>query len=218
MKKQVVFTLALLFAWSATSQNVQRSYGRIENQLNQQHYTSAYQTADSLRTWALAQVKKTGVNEELSRCLLTSTWYMERAALNYQEDVKDSSLTRFRAVLPYLTMVDSCLCYLFLDEIDSALMDTVLLREVPNKQIAAFCKRPDQIDIDVTPTMYDLLMHMAMWNGADQIRRVELRRQLVEYYRRKAEDGKRNRCPSPPTARARCPAPTPYATTAPSTP
>ena len=190
MKKQVVFTLALLFAWSAASQNVQRSYGRIENQLNQQHYTSAYQTADSLRTWALTQAKKNGVNEDLSRCLLTSTWYMERAALNYQEDVKDSSLARFRAVLPYLTMVDSCLCYLFLDEIDSALMDTVLLREVPNKQIAAFCKRPDQIDIDVTPTMYDLLMHMAMWNGADQIRRVELRRQLVEYYRRKAEDGK----------------------------
>ena len=191
MKKYLsVLALALFVAWSAASQNVQRSYGRIENQLNQQHYTSAYQTADSLRTWALTQVKKNGVNEDLSRCLLTSTWYMERAALNYQEDVKDSSLARFRAIMPYLDYVDRSLCYLFLDEIDSALMDTVRLREVPNTQISAFCQPPDKVDIDVTPTMYDLLMHMAMWNGATQTKKVELARQLVHYYRLKAESGK----------------------------
>ena len=175
--------MALFVAWSAASQNVQRSYGRIENQLNQQHYTSAYQTADSLRTWALTQVKKNGVNEDLSRCLLTSTWYMERAALNYQEDVKDSSLARFRAVLPYLTMVDSCLCYLFLEQMDSALAFAPRLQGVPNRQIAAFCDEPKGKDyVNITPTMYDLLMHMAL-ERAPLEKSIGLAWQLVEYYR-----------------------------------
>ncbi len=58
MKKQVFFTLALLFALSTMAQNVQRSYDRIEKLLTQQHYTSAYRTADSLRTWAVTQGKK----------------------------------------------------------------------------------------------------------------------------------------------------------------
>ncbi len=169
-------------------QGASQQYSRIQKLLDKQHYADAYAAADSLRKGALACAKKG--DADVSRVLLTSTWYMERAALQYQEDVQDSSLARFRAIMPYLDYVDRSLCYLFLGEMDSALMDTVRLREVPNTQIAAFCEQPSKIDIDVTPTMYDLLMHVAMWNGADQTRRVELRRQLVEYYRRKAEDGK----------------------------
>ena len=182
MKKQVVFTLALLIAWSAVSQNVQRSYDRIEKLLYQQHYTSAYQTADSLRTWAWDQVKKKGDDEELSRCLLHSTWYMERAALRYQEDVVDSSMARFRAILPHLTPVDRCLCYLFLGKVDSALADTLMLRDVPNTQIASFCTEPKEVRFNTTPTMYDLVMQLAILNVPLQ-RKIELQRQLTEWYR-----------------------------------
>ncbi len=182
MKKQVVFTMALLIALSAASQNPQRTYDRIEKSLYQQHYTTAYQAADSLRTWALGQVKKKGDDEALSRCLLTSTWYMERAAMQYQEDVVDSSMARFRAILPHLTPVDRCLCYLFLGKVDSALMDTLSLREVPNTQIASFCTEPKEVKFNTTPTMYDLVMQLAILNVPLQ-RKIELQRQLTEWYR-----------------------------------
>ena len=174
--------MALLIALSAVSQNVQRSYDRIVKLLYQQHYTSAYQAADSLRTWAWEQVKKNGDDEELSRCLLHSTWYMERAALQYQEDVVDSSMARFRAILPHLTPVDRCLCYLFLGKVDSALMDTLSLRDVPNTQIAAFCIEPREVRFNTTPTMYDLVMQLAIMNVPLKLK-IELQRQLTEWYR-----------------------------------
>ncbi|MBR6440864.1 MAG: hypothetical protein IKS44_02315, partial [Bacteroidales bacterium] len=174
--------MALLIALSAASQNPQRTYDRIEKSLYQQHYTTAYQAADSLRTWALGQVKKKGDDEALSRCLLTSTWYMERAAMQYQEDVVDSSMARFRAILPHLTPVDRCLCYLFLGKVDSALMDTLSLREVPNTQIASFCTEPKEVRFNTTPTMYDLVMQLAILNVPLQ-RKIELQRQLTEWYR-----------------------------------
>ena len=93
----------------------------------------------------------------------------------------DSSLARFRAILPYLTTVDSCLCYIFLGNIDSALVDTLALREVPNMQIADFCSAPKNVSFNTTPTMYDLVMHLAM-EIVPQKRRIELQRQLTAWY------------------------------------
>jgi hypothetical protein len=157
------------------------AWSRIEKQLSSQRYTDAYTLADSLRTVAMGRALAGQRGPATSRQLLTSTWYMERAAINYQEDVADSSLARFRAILPYLTTVDSCLCYIFLGNIDSALVDTLALREVPNMQIADFCSAPKNVSFNTTPTMYDLVMHLAMEN-VPQKRRIELQRQLTAWY------------------------------------
>ena len=157
------------------------AWARIEKQLSNQRYTDAYTLADSLRTVAMGRALAGQRGPATSRQLLAATWFMERAAINYQEDVADSSLARFRAILPYLTTVDRCLCYIFLGNIDSALVDTLALREVPNMQIADFCSAPKNVSFNTTPTMYDLVMHLAM-EYVPQKRRIELQRQLTAWY------------------------------------
>ena len=108
MKAIVSFLLvAVLASQPLFAQQGEKSgsdvYSRIEKMISKQRYTDAYNTADSLRTAAMSRARAGQAVEAVSRQLLTSTWYMERAAINYQEDAADSSLARFRAILPYLT-------------------------------------------------------------------------------------------------------------------
>ena len=187
MKAIVSFLLvAVLASQPLFAQQGEKSgsdvYSRIEKMISKQRYTDAYNAADSLRTAAMSRARAGQAVEAVSRQLITSTWYMERAAINYQEDAADSSLARFRAILPYLTPVDRTLCHIFLGNIDSALMDTVALRKVPNTQIADFCSAPKEAQFNTTPTMYDLLMQLAI-NNVPQKRKIELQGQLTSWYR-----------------------------------
>ena len=174
------FHLAVVGMLSA--QGTADVYSRIEKLIYKQRYADAYQVSDSLRADAMAHVRAGQADPVVSRQLLTATWYMERVAINYQEDVVDSSMARFRAILPYLTPEDRCLCRLFLDNIDSALVDTLALRDIPNSQIAAFCTAPKEVRFNTTPTMYDLVMQLAIMNVPLK-RKIELQRQLTEWYR-----------------------------------
>ena len=174
------FHLAVVGMLSA--QGTADVYSRIEKLIYKQRYANAYQVSDSLRADAMAHVRAEKTDPVVSRQLLTATWYMERVAINYQEDVVDSSMARFRAILPYLTPEDRCLCRLFLGNIDSALVDTLSLRDIPNSQIAAFCTAPKEVRFNTTPTMYDLVMQLAIMNVPLK-RKIELQRQLTEWYR-----------------------------------
>jgi len=183
--KLVPFLLVMVVCgtvYAQTGRAVGRdAFDRVERLLYDQRYASAYAAADSLRIVALHAAAAGTPDATVSRQLITSTWYMERAAMQYQEDVVDSSLARFRAILPYLTPVDRTLCHIFLGNIDSALVDTVALREVPNTQIADFCSAPKNVSFNTTPTMYDLVMHLAIANLPAR-RKIELQRQLVAWY------------------------------------
>ena len=182
MKRILLSIWLVATACTLSAQNGSDRFTRIGKMISQGHYTSAYEAADSLRREALKNSNAS--REARSRQLLTATWYMERAAINYQEDVPDSSMARFRAILPYLTPVDSTLCYIFLGNIDSALTDTLALRHMPNTQIAEFCEKPKEARFNTTPTMYDLVMQLAIQN-VPQKRKTELQRQLTEWYRHK---------------------------------
>ena len=94
-----VLTLQPLFAQQGEKSGSD-VYSRIEKMISKQRYTDAYNAADSLRAAAMSRARAGQAVEAVSRQLLTSTWYMERAAINYQEDAADSSLARFRAILP----------------------------------------------------------------------------------------------------------------------
>ena len=187
MKAIVSFLLvAVLASQPLFAQQGEKSgsdvYSRIEKMISKQRYTDAYNAADSLRAAAMSRARAGQAVEAVSRQLITSTWYMERAAINYQEDAADSSLARFRAILPYLTPVDRTLCHIFLGNIDSALVDTLALRKVPNTQIANFCSAPKEAQFNTTPTMYDLLMQLAR-NNVPLKRKIELQSQLTSWYR-----------------------------------
>ena len=192
--KKILFLFVMVFA-AASTLSAQDKYvdvfSRIEKMMNKQHFTDAYTLADSLRTAAMTRAKAGQSGPAVSRQLLTATWYMERAALQYQEDVVDSSLARFRAILPYLTTVDRTLCHIFLGNIDSALVDTLALREVPNTQIADFCSAPKDVSFNTTPTMYDLVMRLAIENVPLK-RKIELQRQLTTWYSSRPSKGNVN--------------------------
>lgn len=166
-----------------SAQEVPTAFARIDGLLNRQRYADAYAVSDSLRKAALGRVSAVGVTNELSRTLLAATWYMEKASVAYQEDAMDSSMARFRAILPYLTAVDRPLCYLFLDSVGAALADTLVMRGIPNRQLVPFCTMPNEKRyVNSTPTMYDLVMNLAM-ERVSLRERAELSRQLVAWYR-----------------------------------
>lgn len=193
MKKlALLFVLLFVAVGTLTAQGDYADvFSRIDKMISKQRYTDAYTLADSLRTAAMSCAKGGQTGVVVSRQLLTSTWFMERAAINYQEDVVDSSLSRFRAILPYLTTVDRTLCHIFLGNIDSALVDTVALREVPNTQIADFCSAPKDVSFNTTPTMYDLVMRLAIENVPLK-RKIELQRQLTTWYSSRPSKGNVN--------------------------
>lgn len=190
MKKIVLFLLVLsalvpMYGQRPDMGVAKKDFSRIEQLLERQRFANAYMVADSLRQVGLKTATAGKADAATSRLLLTATWYMELAAVRYQEDVKDSSLARFRAILPYMTVADRSLCYLFLDKIDSALVDSLALREVPNTQLAPFVTLPDaKRYVNTTPTMYDLVMHLAMERLSPR-EAVALAGQLVQWYRSK---------------------------------
>ena len=160
-------------------------FARVSDLYRKQHYRDAYQLADSIRqdAWQGAErMKVTG--DALSRQLLTACWWMQRIGNNYMEDATDSALARYRSAMPRLTRVDRCVCHLLMGELDSALCDTVFLRSVKNEYIEEFCiEKPDSAClVDLTPTMYDLVMMMAI-ESSRAPRNMELCAQLIDYYR-----------------------------------
>ena len=190
MKKAILFLMVFaamlpMYGQSTEMARAKKDFERVTKLLERQHYADAYGVADSLRQVGLKTATAGMADPATSRLLLTATWYMELAAVRYQEDVKDSSLARFRAILPYMTVADRSLCYLFLDKIDSALVDSLALREVPNTQLAPFGFQPDEKRVvNTTPTMYDLLMHMAIEKKSAR-EAVVLSGQLAHWYRTK---------------------------------
>ena len=160
---------------------------RVQKLIMQQHYSTAYVAADSIRAEAMRMTAQLQTPDaDVSRQLLTATWLMEMAAVKYQEDAMDSSMARFRAIMPHLVPVDRVLCYLFLGRVDSALADTLSLRGVPNSHIANFCSQPKEALFNITPTMYDLVMQLAVQNVPLE-QGLELQKQLVDYSRSRGD-------------------------------
>ena len=184
MKKVLsILLLAALLAGGARAQSPAERFARIEASIKNQHYADAYKAADNVREEALRRASAEGATDSLSRALLASTWYMEVAAVNYQEDARESSLARLRGILPYLTVVDRSLCYLMLDLTDSALVDTLALRGIAGSRLAPFFTLPDaERYVDVTPTAYDALVHMAA-ERAEAERRTQLLQGLLRWRR-----------------------------------
>ena len=207
MKKFVITLLAVvavlpLFAQNAASQEA--SYmERFERLMGKYHYSAAFSLADSVRNEALAQARKSPT-AETSRLLLSSTWCMYRASRYYQEDVYDSSMARYRAILPMLEPADKALCYLLLEMPDSALADRTLLRSVPIKGYECFLSRGGASGVvntdaepakvyNLTPTLYELVLRElgagSDWDGvqpgagASRGRAVAFQQELVDYYR-----------------------------------
>lgn len=144
--KRIIIALALLACMPIAAQT---DWKKIDKLMEAGSPKSAY-------TQAEAVFKKT----KSSTDLLTAAWYMARAAAEYQEDSYDSAEARYRAILPRLDAIDRAVCYAFLGEKDSALMDEELLKKTPSDRIKRFCTEVDSKEhkgVNLTPTVFDVV-------------------------------------------------------------
>ena len=168
--KRIVLALLALTAWAGAE--AQTNWKGIDKQIEEGLYKSAYAAAE--------KVYKTTRN---STDLLTAAWYMARAAAEYQENCYDSAVARYRAILPRLDAVDRAVCYAFLGNKDSALIDEGTLKRTDSERLKRFCYEErygdDLKGVNLTPTAYDVVMNALL----DRDRKnVALMQKLIDFH------------------------------------
>ena len=152
--------------------HAQTDWKKVERLLNEGSYKSAYTEAESV-------YKKTRNSNEL----LTAAWYMSRAAAEYQEDYYDSAVAHYRAILPRLDAVDRAVCYAFLGDKDSALMDEGTLKQTDSERLKRFCYEErygdDLKGVNLTPTAYDVVMNALLERDR---KNVALMQKLIDFH------------------------------------
>ena len=166
MKKLFVVGLLGLMGLMGNMLHAQTDWMKIEKLLYEGSYKSAYTEAESV-------YKKTRNSNEL----LTAAWYMSRAAAEYQEDCYDSAVAHYRAILPRLDAVDRAVCYAFLGDKDSALMDEGTLKQTDSERLKRFCYEErygdDLKGVNLTPTAYDVVMNALLERDGIKAREIK---------------------------------------------
>lgn len=172
MKKLFVVGLLGLMGLMGNMLHAQTDWKKVERLLNEGSYKSAYTEAESV-------YKKTRNSNEL----LTAAWYMSRAAAEYQEDCYDSAVAHYRAILPRLDAVDRAVCYAFLGDKDSALMDEGTLKQTDSERLKRFCYEErygdDLKGVNLTPTAYDVVMNALLERDR---KNVALMQKLIDFH------------------------------------
>ncbi len=152
--KRIIIALSLLsFHLSLFTLSAQTDWKKIDNLIVNKSYKTAYTQAEVL-------FKKTTNSTDL----LTAAWYMARAAAEYQEDCYDSSIARYRSILPRLEPLDRAVCYAFLGINDSALLDEELWKRTPSDRIRHFCEKTESKGVNLTPTAFDVVAQSILNN------------------------------------------------------
>ena len=113
---------------------------------------------------AFTQAKKIYDTETDGSQRLAAAFWMTRAAYHYQEDVYDSAVARYRALLPQLDSLDQALCYAFLRSYDTALMYAPVLQRTKVGAIQHYCENSSK-SLNMTPTAYDVIVVMMQDDG-----------------------------------------------------
>ena len=175
--KRIIIALALLACFPIAAQT---DWKKIDNLIENKFYKTAY-------TQAEAVFKKT----KNSTDLLTAAWYMARAAAEYQEAGYDSAEARFRAILPRLEAPERAVCYVILGEPDSALVDEEVLKRTSSDRIRRFCEQTESKGINITPTVYDVVVRQLIYGPGSSSRSndaLALLQRLVDFHRDDAEE------------------------------
>lgn len=171
--KRIIIALSLLsFHLSLFTLSAQTDWKKIDNLIVNKSYKTAYTQAEAL-------FKKTTNSTDL----LTAAWYMTRAAAEYQEDCYDSSIARYRSILPRLEPLDRAVCYAFLGDKDSALVDEGTLKQTDSERLKRFCYEErygdDLKGVNLTPTAYDVVMNALLERDR---KNVALMQKLIDFH------------------------------------
>ncbi len=137
--------LAVLLCLGPWAMQAQTDWNRVAHQIYNGEYKNAYAAAERVYN-----------SKASSHQRLLAARYMSDAASYYQEDAYDSSVVRYRRLLPDLDSVDRAVCYAMLGSYDTALMQADLLRRTPVETVADLCVRGTKPNL--TPTVFDMLV------------------------------------------------------------
>ncbi len=171
----LIFSFLIFHFSFFTPVQAQTDWKKVQKLLDDGSYKTAYGEAEKV-------YKKTQNSSEL----LTAAWYMMKAATWYQEDAYDSSVARYRAILPRLEAPERAVCYALLEEADSALLDEELLKQTPAERIRQFCTGTDSKAVNVTPTVFDVVAQMLLSAYVDD--RESLLQKLIDFHKGDNDD------------------------------
>ena len=170
IKQPIVAALLLVLSLSASAQQV--DWKRFDRLIDNGQYKSAFTQAKKIYD------SETDVSQRLA-----AAFWMTRAAYHYQEDVYDSAVARYRALLPQLDSLDRALCYAFLHSYDTALMYAPVLQRTKVGVIQHYCENRRNT-LNMTPTAYDVIVTMMQDDGLlDNKECAVWQRKLCEFHR-----------------------------------
>ena len=175
--KKILIAFVLLATMGASAQT---DWKKTERLMEDGSVEKVYSRAEAI-------FKKTTNSSDL----LTAAWYMARAAAEYQEAGYDSAEARFRAILPRLEAPERAVCYVILGEPDSALVDEEVLKRTSSDRIRRFCEQTESKGINITPTVYDVVVRQLIYgpgSGSRSNDALALLQRLVDFHRDDAEE------------------------------
>ncbi len=173
MKRILALAIVLTLGLAASAQT---DWEKVQKLIDNGSYQTAYAQAEKV-------YKKTKNSSEL----LTAAWYMSRAAEWYQEDVYDSSVARYRAILPRLEAPERAVCYALLGVKDSALMDAEQLKQIPAERVKRFCmEMENDKGVLMTPTVYDVVVWTMIMVSPEEAE--HLLQELVDFHQSDGDD------------------------------
>lgn len=173
MRNKIIALLTLLSA--AFFAQGQTDWSRFDKLMADGSYKSAYALAEGVYNKSAASGDR-----------LAAAYHMAQAASLYQEDVRDSSVARYRALLPVLEPLEKALCYAFLGVYDSALANSDVLKQTPVERIKQYCEGGKERIM--TPTAYDVIVLKAQNEEYDRWKRYDLQQLLVDFHAADGDD------------------------------
>lgn len=170
--KRILLIVALLTSLNLSAQT---SWTQFDKLMADGSYKSAYALAEGV-------YKKSAASGDR----LAAAYHMAQAASLYQEDVRDSSVARYRALLPVLEPLEKALCYAFLGVYDSALAYSDVLKQTPVERIKQYCEGGKERIM--TPTAYDVIVLKAQNEEYDRRKRYDLQQLLVDFHAADGDD------------------------------
>lgn len=156
MKKRILLisiALFLLVPLFSMAQNNGYEWKTVEEHLSKQHYNKAYECAESLYNKA--------IHEGNSHQSLVAAHYLSLIGSVYKEDYIDSSIMRYKDLLPRLNEADQAVCCIYLANIYSSIYQSRRY----------FIDRNQPSDVDT--------LNYTLWDASRY-------RSTVEYYLRQA--------------------------------
>ena len=174
MTKLLVIAATLLCVSTLQAQSVDHNaLSKTDSLIEQRLYKTAYTQAEKL----FAQARK----QHDSHGALTAAYLMERAAAYYLEDWADSATARYEALLPTLGPADAAICHALLGNDSAAIANDSVLKATPIDDYTLFCHRKGSAHL-LTPTLYDLLMWMAVDNEPSPAKALILNQKLIDFH------------------------------------